>query len=550
MNGWISNLEEWSFPDNKMSPIKKLPVINMAKNEKKGIQLLLEVDTNYASIKVNTQGNFETEVYSMVEVPVEYNTREATAQDGCFVFEEQQSLKPNYCSKLAPFRVYDCLKTQNQGEKISVINHRLPLYICVSPKVETPAGQYTIELMITMEKKVETLKVCLHVFDVHIPEPTFKVTNWFDINNMAKFHGTTYGTPEHLRMIRRYAKAMRRARQTHFFIPFEPNKARVIQDEYAFDFSYMKPIIEIFFEEGFQTMEVGYFALKHDDIYTDELKSAFDPKIKISSNEGYWITSEAIRSWKAFVQSNQWENKVIYHICDEPDVHCKNEMTVLKRKEQYFKIVNILHKHLPGAKIIEAIKTDQFKAGIDIFVPITVTLEDYIYNHERDYLRLLDEGNELWTYVCCAPSGEYLNRFMDIPLICSRLIFWGCSKYKLSGYLHWGFNQYINEFNPFEQSCCPNDTGQGTPFPSGDGHLVYPGEKDVYLSMRLEAQRRGLEDYELLKCLQVIDDKIYRECIDQIFCSFKEYTYNATLLEKIHSLMLEYLEKSSLEVKV
>jgi hypothetical protein len=44
--------------------------------------------------------------------------------------------------------------------------------------------------------------------------------------------------------------------------------------------------------------------------------------------------------------------------------------------------------------------------------------------------------------------------------------------------------------------------GAGDPntnfLPAGDTHILYPGEKEAWISLRYEAQRLGVEDYEAL----------------------------------------------------
>jgi hypothetical protein len=38
--------------------------------------------------------------------------------------------------------------------------------------------------------------------------------------------------------------------------------------------------------------------------------------------------------------------------------------------------------------------------------------------------------------------------------------------------------------------------------PAGDTHIVYPGPQGPWSSLRLEAQREGFEDFELLRALR------------------------------------------------
>ena len=83
---------------------------------------------------------------------------------------------------------------------------------------------------------------------------------------------------------------------------------------------------------------------------------------------------------------------------------------------------------------------------------------------------------------------EYPNRFIDYPLIKVRLMHWFNWRYKLSGYLHYGFNRWTK--NPFA------DTEESAP--AGDRFIIYPGKNGPMNSIRWEMSRESIEDYEYL----------------------------------------------------
>ena len=184
---------------------------------------------------------------------------------------------------------------------------------------------------------------------------------------------------------------------------------------------------------------------------------------------------------------------ILFHIHDEPDIHVKDREALEARRRQYYLAAGILRKYLPGVQIIEAVDTAEFYGGVDIWVPGTAGYE----KRKDEFDQLIRLGETVWTYVCCGPEGEWLNRFLDFHLIRGRLLFWGCARNRISGFLHWGFNQFPGGMDPFKGTSCPNDTGIGTAFPCGDSFLVYPGKEGPEISMRLEAQRRGAEDAAL-----------------------------------------------------
>jgi hypothetical protein len=117
---------------------------------------------------------------------------------------------------------------------------------------------------------------------------------------------------------------------------------------------------------------------------------------------------------------------------------------------------------------------------------------------------------ELWSYVCLAPQGQYPNRFLDYPSIRNRMIFWLSWTLGLKGFLHWGYSWWTNWSGvPADIDISPWTDATGgsiycadrTPLPAGDPHIVYPGKNSICSSIRWEVIRKGIEDYEYLYML-------------------------------------------------
>lgn len=262
------------------------------------------------------------------------------------------------------------------------------------------------------------------------------------------------------------------------------------------------------------------------------------PEIDVDSFDGYRITTGFIQALAEFLKQHGWEEKVVVHIHDEPDVHYKDERTLQKRKRQYFQAAAILKKYLPKARTIEAVKTTEFRGGIDIWVPVSSSFEE----EKAAFTEMMELGEEVWNYVCCVPQGNWLNRFLDEAVLHSRLMFWGYEKYGITGYLHWGFNVFQMGMNPFEATSCPNHTGIGTNFPCGDAFIVYPGSEAPWYSMRLEAQRRGVEDAELLMLLRKRNPKLHDELIAEVFTDYSTYVDDEAVFAGTYEKLLKALE--------
>lgn len=544
MKGYITSHDEWLYPDTKLTEVDPSINISMASNGEEGVKLLYKATESLVAnmdqilIKVRETSGLKVGLYEMIDVFVGYNETEKMVQDGQFVILEEVYEKPDFCTRKAPFRVYEAL---NPVEKLVRINHgHFPMYITVGAHGENTSSKVEGKVVLidichpVSEEVLQTITIKADIYPVAIPRQTLNITNWFSIENMATYHNIEENTQEHYDMIRQYAKMMRRLRQTHFFIEYD-KKEQVYKDG-EYNFEGFKPIIDIFFEEGFETMEFGYFATKAPTSFTSDLKCAFDTDIRVCSDKGYFELQRFTLALKRFLVANKWDHKTILHICDEPDVHVDNYGALEKRKQDYFKIANIIKKHLPLSKTVEAVKTTEFKSAVDIWVPLTANYEEF----QAHYDLMAEYGDQVWCYVCCVPTGHHLNRFLDIDLIKSRLIFWGISKYNLTGYLHWGLNRPPStDFNPFENSNTPNIEFNGL-YPSGDAFIVYPGEDKPLMGMRFEAQRKGAEDYELLRLLKSKDEEAYNTIMENVVTSFSQYNPS---VENFEAMRVKILNK-------
>lgn len=536
MQGILTTKEEFLFPDSVCGILPETCRIVTARNGKSGIQMLFRTTGTQVKLTAETS-DFDVEWYQMRAVPVEYNTGDGQEQGGAMVIWAEE--KPSYAVRKAPFWVYDCLMPVSDGS-ISAEKGMAAVYLCIVPQDKIKAGEYTFCLKAESQEGSYCCRVQVSVFDVEIPGEDFQVTNWFGQESICRFHGVTQGEEAFYEMVRKYARAMRRARQTMFYLELDEQCVKE-RSPYSFDFTYLQRTIEIFFEEGMKTLEIGPVLSRGrlkdgmPDMYTDSFKCMAADEVPLDSMEGYCITVEFIKSLAEFLEKNGWDEKVVVHIHDEPDVHYKDEQTLESRKRQYFQTVSILKKYLPYSKVIEAVKTTEFRGGVDIWVPVSSSFEE----EKEDFLKLRDLGEDIWNYVCCVPEGNWLNRFLDEAVIHSRLMFWGFEKYGLSGYLHWGFNQFQLGMNPFEGTSCPNHTGIGTNFPCGDAFIVYPGTDGPWYSMRLEAQRRGVEDLELLRLLKEKNPKLHDRLIDQVFVNNYTYVDECGNFENLYEQLLK-----------
>jgi len=122
------------------------------------------------------------------------------------------------------------------------------------------------------------------------------------------------------------------------------------------------------------------------------------------------------------------------------------------------------------------------------------------------------------------PGGNGLNRLLDMELIRPTLLSWACMAGGFDGFLHWGLNHYRDDQNPFQQSCHGD-------LPAGDTHILYPGPRAPWSSVRLEAHREGMEDLELLRQLRRRNPAACDRLVRRVVRTCWDYTKDPAVLE-------------------
>ncbi|MDR1223747.1 MAG: DUF4091 domain-containing protein, partial [Tannerella sp.] len=186
------------------------------------------------------------------------------------------------------------------------------------------------------------------------------------------------------------------------------------------------------------------------------------------------------------------------------------------RVQSYIDFANYLRSLEPDMQTIEAtILGEKAENSVDIHVPIIW----YYEKEEAFYQKIQEAGKEVWFYISCDdPQGKYLNRFYERELIQNRLLHWFNYRYHITGYLHWGLN-YWEDISGDEALYFDNVAG----LPSGDVCIVYPAYGKVYSSIRFEAARDGIADYELLKLLEKKDPAKAKELATSVIRSYDRY---------------------------
>jgi len=345
----------------------------------------------------------------------------------------------------------------------------------------------------------------IEVFKPVIEKSSLWVTNWFFLDRLSYLNNNEpveKHSELYWELSRILARTLADYRQNVAMIsPFDHTEFSYVDGKWGFDFTNFNLMVNLFIDEGvIGRLEGGHLGSRidgdwlgpfglHVPVLGDEEK---DKELRPLDNPE---TKEFYRAFlPAFVENIKakgWEKQYIQHIADEP---------IDENVESYIEISKFLKSLVPDLKVIEACHTHQLENMVDIWVPQMNFLKDGL----DFYADRQTKGDEAWYYTCLAPKGEWANRFVELPLIKTRLLHWVNFKHNIPGYLHWGFNFWgsnsgiVTAEDPYDD-VSGMIVSSGNILPGGDCWITYPGYKTIYPSIRLEAMRDGIVDYELLK---------------------------------------------------
>jgi hypothetical protein len=401
-----------------------------------------------------------------------------------------------------------------------------PIWLSINIPVDFPPGDYTG--LVTIKGSIDgqsfslSRRFIVRVYNVTVNKTSLWVTNWFGLgkNQLMQLSGgkdSVEFAGNSWKWLRVAAKKMKEYDQNVIMTPiFSLTGITLKNDKFSFDFSKFDRFVQIFVDEGtLGRIEGGHIGGRMGNwyaqfgVYTPYLKndSVKFKNIPITEPEAQNFYKQFIPALMAHLKEKGWDKIYLQHICDEPEPG--NEKT-------YADIASFIKSVDPGIKLIDAVHSHGVNNTIDVWVPqLDFYDSDYVFYRERQ-----DAGNEVWFYTCLAPQGEYANRFIELPLIKARILHWINFRFGATGYLHWGWDFWSNNCFDETSGIIPE---AGNIMPGGDAFITYPGRGEILSSIRLEAMRDGIVDYELLKMLSEKKPALARETCRQVVYEFAKY---------------------------
>jgi len=457
--------------------------------------------------------------FRLIHVPVEANT-------GSVSFIERDGDRNPHVIRRAPFRVYDAMEPIGAAVNAEIPSACLRVHLPISPDCRPGQRQYLIEISGGGTLVELSLKVTVHRPVIPaVGSNSFPYTNWFTLDYMASRHGLTPWGKAHWRMIRRYADLMAHARQNTFWIPL-PYVFSIKRGVPVLDRARLRRLVGTFTIAGLHYIEGGHVAGRTNGEWE---ATTFDTSLTrqlATSPEGNATLAHIGRQLMEEIDRHGWRDRWIQHVTDEPTASNASEYRIL---------TGMVRRHMPGVPLLDATEDPALVGAVDIWCP---QCQEYQRHRDRfDAQRQL--GDRVWFYTCCFPGGPWLNRLLDMELLRPALFGWAASRFDLHGYLHWGLNHYKEQQDPFEQSVVSH--GGSNSLPAGDTHIVYPGERAPWSSLRLEAQREGFEDYELLKQLRERQPRQASAIIRRAIRGFDDFTTKPGTFRTARRALLEAL---------
>lgn len=402
------------------------------------------------------------------------------------------------------------------------------------------AGTYTGTVTVNTSAGSFPIGISIEVANVEIPDAAnagYTVSNWSFLSGwedqadqIAIQYGYTRYSPQWWSLMDKIAVNMKEHRINQLWVQtigllLDGGSTVGPDGTISFNWSRFDEFIQFFMDRGaVKGLESGHLMLKDDSgnycIWGLKRNSAGDTviaKMPYGSNEANRFAGQYLAQLKAHLQSKEWLDKWYLSIGDEPNT----ESMEVTWRAAYDDLVSV---YAPGMKVLNAFyrplneMTDTYEGRLFCWVPIlNIVDQNMSYFQSRQ-----DLGEEFWDYVCVGPSGEYYNRFIDMPLSRIRMHQWYNYNNGITGTLHWAWN-----FWPL-----PNDTA-ATP---GDNAIVYPDSANgtVRNTLRYEALRDGAEEYELFKILETGDSSLAHKLANAVSPNAKNPPTDIRYLEQKH----------------
>lgn len=483
----------------------------------------LTADTPY-SLQVEGANGIAVTLYQLIPAHVRKNS---APHNGYGITTDYEQVR-DFVTKKAPFDVYDGTALPENGKLYA---GRAAFAIRLTAYSMTPVGQEDFTVTVTAGDLCLKIPVRLTVHAARIPALSaskLKVSNWTALDSIVASYKVDAFSDDFYTVYRRLLVHQLDIRSNQLqVLPASSmlGGAEAIRDENGtvvdFDFSKTEKLYQIGREMGF-TWLISPFVARWK-VWTDpEIYINWENDLEVTEREAYRQLRIYFTRLEEMIERNGWKDCWLQSLVDEPQ---------MANSQSYRILAGICRRFMPGVTIHDPVESTDIAGAPDIWCVKQAVFEKYI-DIFRSYQAM---GEHLTFYTCGFPSGDMMNRVMDLPLFVGRLAFWMCHRYGLEGFLHWGYHTR----GSFEDAL-----GTAERYPAGNSYLVYPwGSYDVCDSIRAHNQRAGAEDWELLAIIMEHDPETAQKLIERGCRTFDDYEKDPAVIEAIRLDILREADK-------
>lgn len=492
---------------------------SLAKNEGEGMQFLLRFDTDVTNVKVtvsdlvNKNGEkLDYILYRQHYIEVldqRYPTARGFYPDALVPMFDGTDGKPANDS-------CDITAEQNQG-----------YWITVRSTLEQAPGLYSGSVRVTFDGGEREIPILVEVWDFALPVKSSMQTNF--LHSWSNFYYEDVGIS---------SKEMNRM-AWEFFLPYRisGNYMYFIEHEsFGSDLDHYIKAIKEFIDEHPQ---VTSFQLPLHGWRSD---GSVDPE-EVMNNKNNKRIYELLKRYDLV-------DLACYYGIDEP-ADTEENRRIIKNLSDSIK------GFAPDVKNIVTTEREKYNGDVSCWCPIWDRIDENFVKTKQA------QGDHVWWYGCAVPSAPYPTYHLNDELLSPRIVHWMQKDIGVEGELFWattlfeyykGGGQYVARdvwSNPY--------TSEGLP---GDGYLCYPGKEGdgivgrnmLIPTLRLEAIRDGLEDYEYLTLIEkkirtftekheigVTADKILETYMQPLYRSIGDYEHDGSILQNVRKEIAEDL---------
>ena len=378
------------------------------------------------------------------------------------------------------------------GENVIKANENQGLYFRFNVPIDQTAGTYTGKANLTIGGETMEIPLTLTVADLTVSEEVHAKSNFFSRGLFYK------GELEYTQRMRDlYTEAC---------------------------FEYRIGVDNIVPESYHSPAEIEYYVNKAYDYMQNPKCSNIGVPYATETVNGYTcIKATTFEAYlKAFAKKSCENNYNMFKklscylgIIDEPQLNDSFEalkVVVGVYRDTLERVANQIeadpaYNSPIKAEIVEGLRNlrntitthydEEYAEYIDTWCPM-------YHMYDGDLIHNYDDQEERWWYGCISPRAPYPTYHIEDTLLSARAESWMRAEYGIVGNLYWGIDLYACYNGTYYEEIEDYYSGNAERYDqvNGDGFLFYPGKKygvdGPIGSLRLEAIRDGLEEYELL----------------------------------------------------